>query len=381
MSAGQPLQGLRIGLLTTSASRNGGGVFEAVVRQAAMIRALGGEALVFALRDAFSDADASRFAPGAVRHFPIVGPRQIGYAPDLMQALLGAELDLLHLHGIWMYPSRAATRWRQRTGRPYLISVHGMLDPTTVNRRPWKKALGRLLYEKASWRVADAFHALTVTEARNIRTHVPVGEPIVIPNAAPPALAAARSGPQGARYLFLGRIHPQKNLGGLIKAWGAAALGGDAELVIAGWGDSGDVAALEADIAAAGPSLRFLGPVHGEAKQDLLASARFTILPSLGEAMPMTVLEGWAAGVPAIVSHQSNLPEGLAAGAALACGTDPESIAAALRQAHALDDAGWRAMAEAGLDLVRGPFSAEVVAAQWAAVYRGAVTTKGNPGR
>lgn len=381
MSATQPLQGLRIGLLTASASRAGAGVFEAVLRQATMIRALGGEARIFALHDPFSEADAHRFAPSLVTTVPVAGPRQLGFAPDLVQALLGAELDLLHLHGIWMYPSRAATRWRQRTGRPYLISVHGMLDPTTVNRRPWKKALGRLLYEKASWRAADAFHALTATEARNIRTQVPHAEPIVIPNAAPPALAAARPRPPGARYLFLGRIHPQKNLGALIAAWRDAALGGDAELVIAGWGDSGDVAALEVDVAAAGPSVRFLGPVHGPAKQDLLASARFTILPSLGEAMPMTVLEGWAAGVPAIVSHQSNLPDGIAAGAALACGMEPDSIAAALRQAHALDDAGWGAMAEAGLDLARGPFSAEVVAAQWAAVYRGAVTTKGKPGK
>lgn len=45
------LAGIGIGLLTASASRLGGGVFEAVVAQADLIRGLGGEALVFALED------------------------------------------------------------------------------------------------------------------------------------------------------------------------------------------------------------------------------------------------------------------------------------------------------------------------------------------
>ena len=94
------LAGLRIGLLTASASRDGGGVFEAVVRQAALIRAEGGEAPVFALADPHSEVDRGRFEGSAVQHFPVRGPRQIGWAPGLVPALIAAELDLLHLHGV-----------------------------------------------------------------------------------------------------------------------------------------------------------------------------------------------------------------------------------------------------------------------------------------
>ncbi|MFM5884205.1 MAG: glycosyltransferase [Novosphingobium sp.] len=371
MSDPRPLHGMRIGLLTAVASRAGAGVFEAVLQQAAMIRALGGEALIFALRDEHSDADAGRFAPSLVRTFAVAGPRQLGFAPGLVAALIAARLDVLHLHGIWMYPSRAATLWRRRTGRPYLISAHGMLDPTTVGRRRWKKAIGRIGYERASWRSADGFHALTLQEAANIRGQVGPTRVIVIPNAAPPPAGDAARNLPAPQFLFLGRIHPQKNLVALLAAWRAAGMDAIAELLIAGWGDPAEEARLRAAAHYAGSKVRLLGPVHGAAKQALLGSARFMVLPSLGEAMPMSILEGWAAGLPAIISTRSNLPEGIAAGAALACDTDPASIAAALRRAAALDDAQWRAMSQAGLGLAQGPFSAQSVAAQWARAYRG----------
>ncbi len=104
------LSGKRIGLLTASASRLGGGVFEAVVIQADLIRSLGGEPVIVALADRFSAEDRPRFGASEVIHVPVRGPAQIGYAPQLIEALLAARLDCLHLHGIWMssIPRRAA---------------------------------------------------------------------------------------------------------------------------------------------------------------------------------------------------------------------------------------------------------------------------------
>jgi poly(glycerol-phosphate) alpha-glucosyltransferase len=142
-------------------------------------------------------------------------------------------------------------------------------------------------------------------------------------------------------------------------------------LAIAGWGEPGEVAQLEAAVAAAGPGVRFLGPVFGEAKQALLCESRFTILPSFGEGLPMAVLEGWAAGTPAIITPECNLPEGFAAGAALECGRSPDAIARALEQALALDDQAWLGMAHAARELAGGTFAAATIAERWAAAYRG----------
>ena len=221
-----PLAGRRIGLLTASASRLGGGVFEAVVIHAELLRSAGATVEIFALGDRFSAEDAGRFAPSQVHHTPVVGPRQIGFAPRLVSALLTAELDCLHLHGIWMYPSRAGAKWAQATGKPYLISPHGMLDPWITARGRVKKAVARLAYERAAWRRARALHALTRREAEDIRRETGRGDTIVIPNPGPPLRSPGPDAADRRQLCYLGRIHPKKNIGALIEAW--AALDGTA---------------------------------------------------------------------------------------------------------------------------------------------------------
>jgi poly(glycerol-phosphate) alpha-glucosyltransferase len=359
-------------LLTASASRAGGGVFEAVVAQAAMIRALGGEAVIFALADEYSAVDRERFAPSPVHLHPVTGPAAIGYAPGLVAGLLAADLDCLHLHGIWMYPSRAGARWATATGRPYLISPHGMLDPWITARGRWEKALARAGYERASWRAAHAFHALTVGEAADIGRESGRGDIIVIPNAGP-AVAPPDPRARAPHIVYIGRIHPKKNLAALVAAWRQASLPVGAGLTIAGWGELHDVAALHAAIGDPSGTIHFAGPVYGATKQALLDVARFTILPSLSEGLPMAVLEGWAAGAPSIMTEACNLPEGFAAGAALACTAAAESIAQTLTLALRLGEPQWQAMAAAARALAAGPFSAETVAARWAEAYSGLI--------
>ena len=387
--AGEPapsLDGLHIVLLTAFASSRGGGVATAVAAQARMIRDSGGRATIVALHDARGGEALSLAGDTPLLTATVTGPAQIGYAPGLPGLLRRADPDLVHLHGIWMYPSRAGALWARASGRPYLISPHGMLDPWITARGRWKKAIARAVYERDSWRRAAALHALTGAEAADIRREAGAGpgagtRPVlVIPNAGPPGDGAAAAGPPDGRdplVLYLGRIHPKKNLAALIDGWARAELPPGARLAIAGWGEPQHVAALERRLASAPPSVAFLGPAHGPDKQRLIASARFMILPSHSEGLPMAMLESWAAGTPTIMTPACHLPEGVEAGAALPCGIDPPSIAAALRQALALDAAGWRAMSGAALALARGRFSPACVAAQWATAYRALLARTG----
>lgn len=368
-----PLAGKRIGLLTASASRLGGGVFEAVVAQARLLRDLGAQPLIFALRDDHSEADAARFGEVPVQSFAVRGPRQIGYAPQLVPALLAAQLDLLHLHGIWMYPSQAASRWAAQSGGGYIISPHGMLDPWITARGRWKKALARTGYERRSWGRASFLHALTGAEAQDIARESGRGDSIVIANAGPdagPVPTAARA-PQ---LLYIGRIHPKKNLIALIAAWGKAKRPDDARLTLAGWGDPADVAAVQATVVAAGPSVQFVGPQYGAAKQALLDGARFTVLPSHSEGLPMSVLDSWAAGVPTVMTRHCNLPEGFAAAAALECGDTAAALVPVLERALMMAGPEWICMAKAAHHLAAGPFSSPAIAARWASAYREAMT-------
>ena len=373
MTDNAPLTGKRIGLLTASASRLGGGVFEAVAAQTRLLRDLGAQPLIFALDDVHSQADAARFGDAPVQTFAVRGPTQIGYAPGLAQALLAARLDLLHLHGIWMFPSQAANHWAARTGGGYIISPHGMLDPWITARGRWKKALARAGYERRSWGRASFLHALTGAEAQDIARESGRTDSVVIANAGPDAGPVPAAG-RAPHLVYIGRIHPKKNLIALVAAWESARRPDAARLTLAGWGEDGDVAALQAAVAAVGASVQFVGPQYGAAKQALLDDARFTVLPSHSEGLPMSVLDSWAAGVPTLMTRHCNLPQGFASGAAIECGETPAAIVPVLERALTMAVPEWHGMARAAHDLAVGPFSSPVIAARWAQAYQDAMT-------
>ncbi|MEI9915000.1 MAG: glycosyltransferase [Methylovirgula sp.] len=243
-----------------------------------------------------------------------------------------------------------------------MISPHGMLDPWITARGRWKKTLARLGYERRSWRDARLFHALTDSEAADIARETSAARHptiAVVPNYV--ATDTSLITPRSNLVLYIGRIHPKKNLEPLVDGWLAAeAAAAGYRLAIAGWGDPAHVAALQVKLAAsADPSISFLGPVYGEQKHNLLHEARFVILPSLSEGLPMAILEAWAAATPALMSASCNLPEGFSAGAAFDTGITADCIAVALRQALALPEPDWQRMsaagAIAGADPVLGP--------------------------
>ena len=360
------IAGRRIGLLTPWASRAGGGVAEAVVAQAAIVRDAGAVPVVVTLADASLKDDAQRFGGAEIVAVPVRGPARFGFAPTLARELEGAQLDVLHLHGIWMYPSKAARIWRQRTGKPLVISPHGMLAPWITARGKPQKAVARQLYERGAWRAASRLHALTGAEAEDIRRESGRSDALVIPNAAP-AVEAAPAFPDPV-VAFIGRIHPKKNLAALVAGWEQARLPAEARLEIAGWGAEEDVAWLHVRIAEV-PSARFLGPVYGAEKTAMLSRARFVALPSFSEGLPMAILESWATGVPTVMSVECNLDEGFDAGAAFDSGMTADSVAAALNRAFALEEGDWRRASDAAQSLADGPFSAATVAREWVAAY------------
>jgi len=375
----RPLSGLRIGQLTAWASRANGGVFGVMVAHARTIAELGGEPVIFALEEPHAKADQGQFAPFEVHHYPVVGPAKIGYAPTMAAGLVAANLDLLHIHGVWMYPSRAGMLWARRTGRPYVISPHGMLDPWITGRGKAQKMIARLGYEHASWRAARLFHALTQREALDISTEAgPRAVSEVIPNASPAAdplpVDGAETRPN--EFLYLGRIHPKKNVHLLVEAWKArqgALRAAEARLTIAGWGSDEDVAALKAQVAEVSDSVAFLGPIFGAEKEALFRRARFFALPSLSEGLPMVVLEAWAARTPVLMSTECNLPEGFAAGAAMDCGVTVQSIGAALVKAARMRQDDWSRMSVAARGLSAGEFSSDRIARRWADTYVGLI--------
>ncbi len=300
---------MKVVSLTASVSRKAGGLFESVRRLNQGVAALPEvEVLALGLEDKFTAEDIHSWAPLPVQTFKTWGPPQFGYAPRLKDHVLSMNIDVLHNHGLWMYPSVVTAAWHKRSRRPYVVSPHGMLDSWAMRNSARKKWLARFLFENDHLHGAGCIRALCQSEANSIRA-LGLRNPVcVIPNgidlpdqstiqdpksmiqscehgseccSPTSVLSSARS--EGRKILlYLGRIHPKKGLFNLLKAWATVqksdvgAHGSDWLLAIAGW-DQGDheaelkqlateLAIPWSDVRQPTPSLpRYGGGTNGEA--------------------------------------------------------------------------------------------------------------------
>ena len=376
---------MKVGFLSSSLSRNAGGLYDATRLLARDLQqSLACNVEVFGLEDEFASRDISGWSGLCTNTFHVVGPKSIGYAPGLGRVLNHAGLDLLHSHGLWMYPSRASLLWAKFSNKPYVISPHGMLDAWAVHNSRWKKRLVGWLYEEAHLRGAACLHALCDAELEAIRAYGLRNPVCVIPNGIdlpgrqtvdPPAWQKLLS-TNAHVLLYLGRIHPKKGLVNLLHAWQMANQGsgdlGPWVLVIAGWDQGGHEAELKSLAIRLGisSSVLFVGPQFDEAKYASYARADAFVLPSFSEGLPMVILEAWANGLPVLMTPQCNLPEGFAAKAAIKIDSETASISEGLLTLFKQYTQERLAMGEQGRRLVEKCFTWPMIAGQMVDVYR-----------
>lgn len=370
-----------VGFLTASLSARAGGIATSMTATINALGRLGLDTCVFGLKDDGFGAESLPYLCARVRAVGSWPTPAFRLAPALDRALLENQIDILHLQGLWLYPSIAAIRWRQRTDRPVVISPHGMLDPWALKNSAWKKRVALTLFERQNLDGAACIHALNRSEmlaCRELGLKNPVA---IIPNgvdlpdgAFSPGSPDCLTDEERRILLFLGRIHPKKGLSETIAAWAKAqrqypSLDRDWVLVLAGWGDGGHVEKLERQVVDLDlqESVRFVGPVFGLEKSRLLARADAFILASHSEGQPMAVLEAWAYGIPVLMSRACNLSEGFSAGAAIELPTEPAPMAPIL--ANALRDPALMQLGTAGRKLVAKRFAWSRVAQDLAAVY------------
>jgi len=388
---------MNIGFVSDSLSTTAGGIFEIERSLALHLRGLGISVTAWGVRDEPWERVADEWDGIECRLRERSGPRIFGYVPGLVSDLVDSDRELLHLQHLWMYPSVAVHRWHRRTGRPYLVTANGMLEPWTLSRSKWIKRAAALCYENRMLRSAASLQANTEKEAADFRAYGLRNPICLIPNGvALPEVSSSeplrqRSG--GPRVLlFLGRLHPKKGLVNALRAW-AEVMGEEArgtgreawQFVIAGWDQGGHGDELKAlcrelgldysdnpsgnsDSASPAPVI-FNGPAFGKEKDALMRKAEAFILPSFSEGLPMAVLEAWAYGIPVLMTDHCNLPEGFTAGAAIRIGTEVPGIAGGLRELFQGSPGDLEAMGGAGRTLVEEQFTWPKVAAQMKEVY------------
>jgi glycosyltransferase involved in cell wall biosynthesis len=188
-----------------------------------------------------------------------------------------------------------------------------------------------------------------------------------------PGLLGGREEVGGPYVLFVGTVHPRKNLPALRDAIGLLAAGGHRQvlaLAVSPAGDRADSAALMADAVAQLPGFPGRVVCVDDELSDsrvamLMSGADALCLPSFGEGFGLPALEAMACGIPVVVAARGALPE-VVGDAGVSCEPAAEAIAAAL--GGVLDDPGHAASLGAAARERALEFSWERTVDGWLAV-------------
>ena len=283
------------------------------------------------------------------------------------------QVSIIHSNGLWLQCNHQSALIACQKGIPYIVSPHGMLEPWAFAYNAWKKKIVWWLWQKQSLLNATAFCATSAQEAESIRT-LGFKQPIaIIPNGVdlPPLHLKQEQEPSAIRYaLFLSRIHPQKGLLNLVKAWSQVAPEGW-RVIIAGPDENGHQQNVQREIAAAGLNdvFEFAGSVDGEQKNQLYRKASLFILPTFSENFGIVVAEALASGTPVITTKGAPW-EGLIShncGWWVDVGVEP--LAEAIKQATSLSDEELIAMGQRGRDYVVREFGWDEIGKKMTSFY------------
>jgi poly(glycerol-phosphate) alpha-glucosyltransferase len=374
---------VKIAFLSPSLSRIAGGIFEVERDLALALDALPEtQVSAYGVFDHETENDRAAWRDIPLHYGALKGPAGFGYSPGLRDAFGATDADVAHLQVMWMYPSIVARDWARRTGKPFVTTAHGMLDPWAQKNSGLKKRLAAMVYERSALRRAGCLHVMTQGELDAARAWgVPGPFALVTNGVTLPGETALADAPAAVRAIkaagekilfFIGRLHPKKNLVKTLEAFIALAPAHpEWHFVIAGWGVEAYGAQLEAMARDAGLTARvhFTGPLYAEAKAATLAAADAFVLASLSEGVPMSVLEAFANRVPVAMTRACNLDAGFDAGAAIAIGAETAEIATGLSELFAMSDAARAEMGVRGRALVEARFTWDKVALQMRAVY------------
>lgn len=167
------------------------------------------------------------------------------------------------------------------------------------------------------------------------------------------ASRSPRTAAPGSRFVYAGRLSPEKGVATLLRAVAAAGVG----LTVAGDGPQrAELTALAQEL---GADVRFVGALERDATLQLVAASRALVLPAEWyENQPMSVLEAMSCAVPVVATRIGGSPELVIDGQTglLVEPGDPDGLASALRTLHADDDLA-RQLGAAGLARAEREFS------------------------
>lgn len=253
--------------------------------------------------------------------------------------------DVVHIHGIWTFPTTFASVAANLTRTPYLVNPHGMLDVWQLNQRRLVKSIYSLLIEKRNLRKATAVCFTHEEEMEEATVYATFSNAFILPNAVDTALFENLPGRSELEELcsqtigktvifFMARLHPKKGLDLLIKAIGEISADKREKLLllIAGerCGEYYDEICTLVENMDLHKQVVFVGEVLGEQKAVFLGGADIFALTSHQEGDSIALKEAMASGLPLLMTRQCHYPEWESAGFAKVVDTNINQITSAI---------------------------------------------------
>ncbi len=299
------------------------------------------------------------------------------------------RFDIVHIHELWHHSHFAAYRVAKSLAIPFVVSIHGALEPWGLNFKKCKKKIYSSLIQRRILREASALHAITSREVESIKNFKINNKIVVIENGIdlrefqtlPPKQQLAEYFPELRNkeiILFLGRLHINKGLDILIRAFGRIIeKRPEARLLLVGPDENGYkkqiVRLIHAENIA--EKVIFTGLLVGEKKRSALSGADLFVLPSYSEGFSISILEAMAAGLPVVITKSCNFPEVEKQNAGIVINPDVGELAEAMYKLLANIEIR-RKMGENGKKLIMEKYNWEVISDKMLNLYSDVLNRK-----
>lgn len=252
--------------------------------------------------------------------------------------------DIVHIHGLWKHSTFLAARLCWREKKPYIIRTCGMLKPSSLAQKRLKKLFYYFLFEKKHLGRATFLQFTTEEELNKSKNMIhPATKAIVLPIGVDldylnPTEGAQQSGlfNAGKYIIFLGRLHPQKRIELLTRAFAQfSQRNGDFFLAFVGAGKPRYVNKIKRLIAALNlnSKVTFLDYIDDRKRFDILHRAKLSCVLSRSESFGLSIIESLYYKVPVIVSSTIDLAgEIQKVGCGFVCTSSDKDIACSMER-------------------------------------------------
>ena len=300
-----------------------------------------------------------------VHHLKGTPGRGMTLNPSQLQQMrqIISDCDVLHMHSMWNPANPQIAKLCAELGKPFVLSVHGMLDDWCMSQRRLKKVFYMKTWGRHLLKNATVVHCTAQAEldqaskwfdrAKGVSVPLPfdLGEYESLPDTELAYETFSELDRVKPKVLFLSRINYKKGVDRLIRASALLhAKGVDHQLVIAGTGDEPYVKEMKSLAQSEGIEAQtyFLGFATGLAKVALLEACDVFALPTSQENFGFEFFEALASGTLVLTTKGTDTwPEIEGSGGGVIAENTPEAFADSLGEilgdldrTHAMGQAG-----------------------------------------